>query len=100
MICITGDVHHASMETTDQQASSIGIEQVTERYVNIAAKYDIDITLFVTGRFCEEVSDPETIDRNHVEIGGHTWSAFRPKWLFALFSRLVGARYGPRLYQR
>lgn len=100
MICITGDVHHASMETTDQQISPIGIGQVTERYVDISAKYDIDVTLFVTGKFCEELSDPKTIHKDHVEIGGHTWSAFKPRWPYTLFSQLFGATYGPRVYQR
>jgi hypothetical protein len=100
MICITGDVHHASMDTTDQQAASTDIETVTEQYVEIAATYDVKVTLFVTGKFCREVTDPRRIDQENVEIGGHTWSAFQPRRLYDIFERITGNIYGPRLYQR
>ncbi|MUV50102.1 hypothetical protein [Haloarcula sp. CBA1122] len=40
-------------------------------------------------------------ERENVEIGGHTWSAFRPLWLHRrVFNRLFDSIYGPKLFQR
>lgn len=100
MICLTGDVHQESLNTGDQQSFSESVEEVTRQYRDIATSYGLKTTLFVTGKFCVEASNPRSIKNEFVEIGGHTWSAFRPQLLHSVFSKILGFTYGPKIYQK
>lgn len=102
MVVITGDVHHMSMNGSDQRHMSESEPELARRYVDILAKADLKVTLFVTGKAAKEepgvFRDLMTTDA--VEIGGHTYSAFQPRWLYSwLFGRAFGTRWGPRAFQ-
>jgi peptidoglycan/xylan/chitin deacetylase (PgdA/CDA1 family) len=101
MICLTGDVHHEL--GAPGQAYFEGSEPKLARiYAGIAEKHGIKVTLFITGKaFVEdEESVLELSEYENVEIGGHTWSAFRSLPLHNLFKLVGGSVYGPRFYQR
>lgn len=102
MICLTGDVHQEY--DSGEQSCYEGTEfEAALEYVEIARSYDIDLTLFLTGAVTEtNAKAVRALDgRTGVEVGGHTWNAFRPQWLHrTLFLRLFGSVYGPKLFQR
>lgn len=100
MICLTGDVHHR-IGNLEQSYLSETETKLAEEYLQIAQKYDVKVTLFVTGKtFKEDWSDvQELIEFPNLEIGGHTWSAFRPIWLHSTFKSVTGSAYGPKFYQ-
>ena len=102
MICLTGDVHHAF--GSDEQARYPEQEiELARKYVDIARSYDLSMTLFVTGKAARTAAAAlaDLSGTEGVEIGGHTYSAFRPQWLhWGLFHRLFRSVYGPRSYQR
>lgn len=102
MICLTGDVHqeYDSKEQTYYDGTEF---EAAKSYINIAKSYDIDVTLFLTGKVAKD--NEEGVMKfsrdQHIEIGGHTWNAFRPLWLHRkLFDRIVGSVYGPKWYQK
>ncbi len=100
MICLTGDVHQRSFQGPDTRYSRYTEAQLARLYCEIAERYNVKVTLFVTGRTCLEES--EEIQRlsqyDHCEIGGHTFSAFRSP-LHILWKRLFSSPLGPRFYQ-
>lgn len=69
-------------------------------YQDIVESYGLQNTLFVTGKAVAE--EPEIAERlassANLELGGHTWAAFRPRILHRLFGA-VGHTYGPRWFQ-
>lgn len=77
-VCVTGDVHHMSMETRDQKYMDRTEVEAAIEYAEIAAEYDVPVTLFVTGKCV--VEEPERVRRlaamDNVEIGGHNYWAF------------------------
>lgn len=102
MICITGDVHH-EYDAPEQQLYEGTELEAAQEYVEISSRYGLDVTLFLTGKSVR--TEPENVralsNRDNVEIGGHTWSAFRPQWLHqTCFKRLFGTKYGPKPFQR
>lgn len=107
-VCITGDVHHMSLGTRDQEYLDGRTEvDCALEYARIAAEYDVPVTLFVTGKCA--VEEPEKMRRlgrmDNVEIGGHNFWAFstlvHKAWRG--ISRLTGGRVGswngPRRFQ-
>lgn len=102
MICLTGDVHHPSLESSDQKWSKKSEAALAVNYANIAHKYGIKVTLFITGRtFLEDRMEIKNLlGYSNLEIGGHTWSAFRPQWLHKFFRVFLKSNYGPKVYQR
>jgi hypothetical protein len=102
MIFLTGDVHHMSLNDPDHVYSDITEVEAAVKYAKIARKNNIKITLFLTGKcFVEEIRNiKKLLKYDNVELGGHTWNAFRFR-PFHYISRLtVGSFYGPRFYQR
>ncbi len=79
MICLTGNVHHRSYRDVDTGYARQTEAQLALRYCDIAARYRVKLTLFVTGKTClEEPDTAAALGRfAHCEIGGHTFSAFR-----------------------
>ncbi len=64
MICITGDLHHMFLRTNEQQCLSGRQTEVRTalRYLEIAGRYHVKITLFITGRaFLEEWPDVKEV---------------------------------------
>lgn len=95
--CITGDVHHylgGSMIKKQEQDFAL-------KYLKSAKEYDVKTTLFVTGKSLEQYPKFwKDISKNYsVELGAHTYSAFRPRMLHTLFKLFLNSYYGPYFYQ-
>lgn len=101
MICLTGDVHQQYNGAEQQLYEGSEVDAALE-YVDIAQRYNIELTLFLTGKVVHAERNKVDIisGKDHVELGGHTWSAFRPRWLHTLFQRGLNSIYGPKLFQR
>ncbi|ELZ51170.1 hypothetical protein C465_04344 [Halorubrum distributum JCM 9100] len=100
-VCLTGDVHHMSLETRDQEYMDRTEVEAAIEYAEIAAEYDVPVTLFVTGKAAEE--EPERVKRlaamENVEIGGHNYWAFNTL-VHKGWRGLTGSWNGPRPFQR
>lgn len=101
MICLTGNVHHRSYRDVDTSHAQQTETQLALRYCDIAARYRVKLTLFVTGKACLEEPDAMVaLSRySHCEIGGHTFCAFRSikHWLLPY---LGGSLLGSAAIQR
>lgn len=97
------------METRDQTHLCGTEVEAALKYARIAAKYNIPVTLFVTGRAA--VEEPERYRKlakmDHVEIGGHNYFAYHIPYLgskpynacyklFGIYSPAVAQRLGIR----
>jgi hypothetical protein len=106
-VCLTGDVHHMSMETRDQAYMDRTEVEAAIEYAEIAAKYDVPVTLFCTGKCIEE--EPDRMERlarmENVELGGHNYWAFTTPihkgWRVVekATGGRVGSWMGPRPFQ-
>lgn len=101
MICLTGDIHHSSLDSPEQELSDFSEVEVTYNYLKICEHYNIKATLFITGKaFIDDWQDLKGImNFKNVEIGGHTFRALRPRLLHDYFKFFCGSYYGPYLYQ-
>ena len=106
MIFVTGDVHDMDMGGEDQtwlrRHSGLTEMKCAVEYGEIAAKYGVPVTLFLTGKAArqEEEELSALVENEYVELGGHTWNALRPSWPHHLYKRFFGTFYGPSWYQR
>ena len=100
-VVLTGDVHHF-INSSDQRFTRYSEAALAVEYARIAARYGLKVTLFFTGRaVLENGADAEgLLSMGHVEIGGHGWDAFRPRWWYGLLNRLMGSPYGFPWFQR
>ena len=106
-VCLTGDVHHMSMATRDQDYLNGTEVQAAIEYAQIAAEYDLPVTLFCTGKCA--VEEPDRMKRlaamDNVEIGGHNYWGFTTPvhsgWraLGKLSGGRIGSWNGPRWFQ-
>ncbi|OSP10598.1 hypothetical protein B9H04_02430 [Halorubrum ezzemoulense DSM 17463] len=106
-VCLTGDVHHMSLETRDQEYMDQTEVEAAIEYAEIAAEYDVPVTLFVTGKAAEE--EPERVKRlaamENIELGGHNYWAFttpvHTAWraLEKVTDGRIGSWNGPRPFQ-
>jgi hypothetical protein len=99
-VCLTGDVHHMSLNTRDQQYMDRTELEAAAEYAEIAGSYEVPVTLFVTGKAVAE--EPAAVEKlaamEHVELGGHNYYAFDT--LIHKASRgLLGTWNGPRPFQ-
>lgn len=88
MIFLTGDVHHRSLNTRERPyIEPAGEIDLAVRYMEVAARHGLRITLFITGRtFLEDEAGVRRLLRfDNLEIGGHTFDAFKPRWLHGAF---------------
>lgn len=99
-VCLTGDVHHMSLETRDQEYMDRTEVEAALEYAEIAGEHDVPVTLFVTGKAAKE--EPERVRTlaamDHVEIGGHNYWAFSTP-IHKLSRGLTGSWNGPRRFQ-
>ncbi len=99
-VCLTGDVHHMSLETREQPYMSRSEAAAAVEYAEIAAEFDVPVTLFLTGKVVLE--EPELVDRligmETVELGGHNYYAFETL-AHKAFRGLLGSWNGPRRFQ-
>ena len=102
MICLTGDLHHASLRTGNQQHCDISEIQVAQRYLGMLEKAGVKVTFFTSGKsFLEEWDDLRPIcEHPLVEIGGHNWNCFTPELWHRVSNRLFRSYNGPLWYQR
>jgi len=100
-VCLTGDVHHTSMETRDQSYMDRTEVEAALAYAEIACSHDVPVTLFVTGKAAVEESDrvARLAATEGVEIGGHNYYAHATV-LHKALRGLTGSWHGPRPVQR
>lgn len=97
-----------SLETRDQKHMDRTEVEVAVEYANIAAEYEVPITLFVTGKAVVEETERvrELAEMPHVELGGHGYYAFdtalHTAWraLEKVTGGLAGSWNGPRQFQQ
>jgi peptidoglycan/xylan/chitin deacetylase (PgdA/CDA1 family) len=101
---VTADVHHMSLKTKDQRLLR---DETTEidcliRYLEILKRNKLKATIFATGKVVTEEAEKiiKLFDPRLVEIGGHTYSAFRPKIIYGLASRVLKLSNGPKFIQK
>ncbi len=101
MICLTGDVHQRSYRGTDTPFSSCTEVELAQKYAEIAGRYGIRVTFFLTGKAClEEPIGVKTIAQMaHCEIGGHTFAAFRDPWS-RIYRKIFRTPWGNESHQR
>ncbi len=101
MICLTGDIHHSSLNSPEQRYSDYSEAELASHYLKICKRYNIKATLFFTGRsFLDDWEHiRELMKFNNFEIGGHTFTALRPRLLHDYFRKLFHSYYGPSFYQ-
>lgn len=99
-VCLTGDVHHMSLQTRDQAYMDTTEIEASLEYARLAEEYDHPVTLFLTGKTV--VEEPKRAERlakmNHVEVGGHNYYAFNTP-IHKASRGLLGTWNGPRLFQ-
>lgn len=103
MICLTGDIHHSSLNTREKPYIIPYIEaEVANKYMRIASKYSLKVTFFITGRtFWEEIEDvKKLLQYKNLEIGGHTFNAFKPLWLHRTFKLIRGSYWRSKRQQK
>jgi len=95
---ITGDVHHP----LSNDYYDLNEHLFAEEYVEIIGSYNVCCTLFVTGKEILLQSEffKKFAFKNNVELGGHTFNAFKHKAFHIMYYALTGSLYGPLLYQR
>ena len=100
-VCLTGDVHHMSLSTRDQEYMKTTEVGAAIEYAEIAGDHGIPVTLFVTGKAVSEEPDriDQLADMDHVELGGHNYYAFGTL-AHKAFRGLFGSWNGPRPIQR
>ncbi|MFC1735278.1 polysaccharide deacetylase family protein [Candidatus Hydrogenedentota bacterium] len=102
MICLTGDLHHMSLKTGNQEHCDITEIQVAQRYLKMLEEAKIKVTFFITGKaFAEEWDDLKPIcEHPLVEVAGHTYYCFKPELWHRAWNKLAGSYNGPAWYQR
>lgn len=102
MICLSGDLHHASLKTGNQLHCDRSELQVARLYNDMLSEAGVKVTYFVSGKcFTEEWSDLRgIIEEPNVEFGGHNFNCFQPMLLHRVFKKLTGSFNGPAWYQR
>jgi len=102
MICLTGDLHHMSLKTGNQEHCDITEIQVARRYLRMLEEANVKVTFFMTGKaVAEEWDDLKPIcEHPLVEVGGHTYYCFKPELLHRISKKLLGSYNGPAWYQR
>lgn len=97
MICLTGDLHHNSLGTGNQQHCDHREIEIAGRFLEMVAAKGVKTTFFVSGKsFVEEWEDLQPIcDHPLVEIGGHNWSCFEPHLWHRFWNKAIGSYNGP-----
>ena len=101
MICLTGDLHHSSLHTGNQQHCDITELQTAQRYLALLADAGVKVTFFASGLcFAQEWRDLAPIATHPlVELGGHNFSCFTPELWHRFWNKATGSYNGPAWYQ-
>jgi peptidoglycan/xylan/chitin deacetylase (PgdA/CDA1 family) len=102
MICLTGDLHHQSLRTGNQQHCEISEVAVAARYLRMLEEARVNVTFFVSGlTFVEQWPELRPLcESERVEIGGHNWSCLTPALFHRASQKLLGSYNGPEFVQR
>jgi hypothetical protein len=102
MICLTGDIHHATLGTGNQKRCPISEVRVAALYLRMLEEARVNVTFFVSGRaFIEEWRDLRPIcESDRVELGGHNLTCLTPELFHRASKKLLGSYNGPSWYQR
>ena len=105
-IIFTGDIHHMGMGGCDQKDilkkdKDISEVKLCNKYLEILNFYGFKPILFFTGKcLIEELSEIKYLINNYkFYIGGHTYSAYKPKIIFRSFYRIFGTYYPLKFLQ-
>lgn len=101
MICLTADVHHKTLNNYEMRNIDSTEASLALQYVDILKKYDLNVTIFFTG--LTGIQEPEKVlqiaSQKGVEIGGHTFFAFKHRRLYNLWRKITGNGNGPAFFQ-
>jgi len=102
MICLTGDLHHMSLNTLNQQHCDITEMQTAILFLKLLEKYNVKMTCFITGKsFLEELNHVKPIVSNAlVETGGHNYNAFEFELFHRIWNKLTKNYNGPKWVQK
>jgi hypothetical protein len=102
MIVLTGDLHHQSLQTGNQQHCDISEIEVANRFLELLHERSIRVTFFVSGKSVVNQWDELATIANSslVELGGHNWSCFTPVLPHRISNKLLGSYNGPAWVQR
>jgi hypothetical protein len=102
MICLTGDLHHSSLCTGNQQHADTSEIRIAVDFLRRVEEAGVKTTFFISGRSFEEEADDlrPIIESPLVEIGGHNYSCLTPTWLHRVYKKTTGSYNGPRFIQR
>lgn len=102
MICLTGDLHHRSLNTGNQQHCDVTELEVAQRYLDMLGEAGVKATFFITGKcFADEWDTIRPIcEHPLVEVGGHTYYCFEPALWHRVCNKLIGSYNGPAWYQQ
>ncbi|QOR61943.1 polysaccharide deacetylase family protein [Sulfurovum sp. ST-21] len=101
MICLTADLHHMSLKTGNQLHSDRTEMSLAGEFVKMMEARDIKGSFFITGRSFEEEWDEvkPIVESPNIEVGGHTYEAFKPELLHRVWNKLTKNYNGPYAYQ-
>jgi len=95
MICLTGDIHHTSLNTNEQkyiESPDDSEVKISCRYLKLLEKYGIKATFYVTGKTLDEEGEDfkPIADSELVEIGGHTYGGLPISNLYRAWCKITG----------
>jgi hypothetical protein len=99
-VVLTGDVHQW-IDSADRGHASETECALALKYARIAGSYGLKVTLFFTGRAVleDETSVRTLLEDENVEVGGHGWDSFRPRWRYRALNKLFGSPHGSSAMQ-
>lgn len=90
-----------SLKTSDQKRLVGTTEaKIAEEFIRLAQDRDIKLTCFLTGKLVEEEPTKSFKSFDNLEIGGHTYNAFKPEIFHRISKKLIGSYCGPKWYQK
>lgn len=102
MICLTGDLHHMSLNTPNQLHCDVTEMQTAIQYLALLEEAGVKVTFFVSGKcFTQEWEETRKVSEHPlVELGGHNWSCLTPAIWHRFWNKAVGSYNGPAWMQR
>jgi hypothetical protein len=100
-LVLTGDVHHR-IPSSDRGHASESESELAVEMARIAGDHGLKVTLLFTGLALRDDAEDARplLEIDTVEIGGHGWDAFHPRWLYRPLARASGSPQGFRRWQR
>jgi hypothetical protein len=102
VICLTGDLHHQSLNTGNQQHCELSEIEVAVRFLRLLEEAKVKVSFFISGRAVLEQAEElrPIFDSELVELGGHNFDCFQPELLHRVSKKLLRSYNGPAWLQR